>query len=76
MTSANYDSAGVARSRELGEAIRRLAEDRGVGYADAAEVAHAGDDGLHLTPDSHARLARLVAAAVGRVALVDGATPG
>jgi len=76
VTAANYDSAGVARSRELGAAIRRVADDRGVGYADAASVAHAGHDGLHLTPDSHARLAQLVAAAVGRILLVDGAAPG
>jgi hypothetical protein len=33
-------------------------------YADAAHVAHPGDDGLHLTLDSHARLAELVASTV------------
>ena len=38
-----------------------MAEDRGVLFADAASVARAGGDGLHLTLDSHEPLARLVA---------------
>ena len=33
-------------------------------YADAAQVAHAGDDGHHLSLDSHARLAELFASTV------------
>jgi lysophospholipase L1-like esterase len=76
VTAANYDSTGVAGLRELGSAIRRLAQERGVAYADAASVAHAGDDGLHLTPDSHERLAELVAATVTRVLPLDSAQPG
>ena len=75
VTAASYDSAGVARSRELGSAIRRMAEDCDVGYADAASVAHAGNDGLHLTPDSHGRLAELVSATVTEVLPLDGASP-
>ncbi len=66
MTADSFDSAGVARSRELGAAIRRVARDGGAAYADAATVAHAGDDGLHLTRDSHGRLADLVAATLRR----------
>ncbi len=76
VTAANYDATGVARSRELGRAIRRVAQERGVGYADAASVAHAGHDGLHLTPDSHERLADLVAATVTEILPLDGAAPG
>ena len=60
--SRSFDHAGVARSRELGSAIRRVALERGATYADAATVARAGADGLHLTRDSHPRLAELVAA--------------
>jgi lysophospholipase L1-like esterase len=60
----NFDPRHAARSRELATAIRRVAQERGVIYADAANVAHPGDDGLHLTLDSHARLAELVASTV------------
>ena len=63
-TSAGFDRRGVRRSRELGDAIRLLAGDRAVLYADAAHVARAGPDGLHLTSDSHAPLAELVAARI------------
>jgi len=62
LTAASFDSAGVVGSRELAPAVRRVAQERGALYADAAEVARAGDDGLHLTRDSHVRLADLVAA--------------
>jgi len=41
----NFDPATAARSRELAVAIGRLAQERGVLYVDAAQVAHAGDDG-------------------------------
>lgn len=60
----NFDPTNVARSRELAIEIRRVAQERGVLYADAAQVAHAGDDGVHLSLDSHARLAQLVASTV------------
>jgi hypothetical protein len=56
------DSAGATRSREPGSAVRRVVQERGATYADAAGVARAGDDGLHLTRDSQGRLAELVAA--------------
>ncbi len=70
MTADSFDSTGVARSRELGSAIRRVAQERGAAYADAATVARPGDDGLHLTRDSHGRLAELVAATL-TAALLD-----
>ena len=61
----NFDPTNLAaRSRELAIAIRRVAQERGVLYVDAAQVAHAGDDGHHLTLDSHARLAELFASTV------------
>src|SRR6185503_1692781 len=64
MTLGNYDSAAVEKSRLLSDEIRRVARDRGTLFADAATVAHAGGDGLHLSLDSHQRLAHLVAALV------------
>ncbi len=63
-TGESFDRTGVTRSRELAEEIRRVAQDRGVRYADAARVARAGGDGLHLSLDSHARLAELVASTI------------
>ena len=58
------DGESPARSRELMAAIRRVAQQRGVLFADAAQVAHAGDDGVHLSLDSHARLAGLITSIV------------
>ena len=65
-TGGGFDRAGVARSRELAGEIRRVAQERGVRYADAALVARAGGDGLHLSLDSHAPLADLVASVIWR----------
>jgi len=64
-TAESFDGAGVARSRELSAAIHQVARERGVTYVDAAEVSRAGDDGLHLTRDSHGPLADLLADAIG-----------
>ncbi len=46
-----------------------MAEERGVLFADAASVARAGGDALHLTLDSHEPLARLVADVLGQATL-------
>jgi lysophospholipase L1-like esterase len=59
--AGTYDGVAVSRSRQLAAEIRRVAEARGVLFADAASVAHAGGDGVHLSLDSHERLAGLVA---------------
>ncbi len=64
MTGPSFDAAGVAHSRALAAEIRRVAEARGAAFVDAAQVARAGADGLHLTADSHAPLAAAVAAAI------------
>jgi lysophospholipase L1-like esterase len=65
VTGKNFNPTDLAaRSLELAIAIRQVAQERGVLYADAAQVAHAGDDGHHLTLDSHARLAELFASTV------------
>ena len=41
----NFDPALPARFEELTTEIRRVAQERGVIFADAAQVAHPGDDG-------------------------------
>ena len=60
----DFDSSAVERSHRLGPEIRRVARLRGVGFADAADVAVVGADGIHLDVDSHAALARLLGGAV------------
>lgn len=64
MVGANLDPQHAARSRALSEAIKHVAQERGVRYADAARVAVPGDDGVHLSAASHARLAELVAGTI------------
>ena len=66
-TGNGFDAQSLAASRALGAEVRRVAEERGVMFADAASVARAGGDGLHLTLDSHQPLAQLVADNVIRI---------
>lgn len=61
LTAPNFDSRSVATSRQLAAAAREVADSRGVLFADAATVAEAGKDGLHLSLESHQRLAELLA---------------
>jgi lysophospholipase L1-like esterase len=63
----DYDPAIPTRFRELATALRRVAQERGVRYLDAAQVARPGDDGIHLALESHPPLAELVAATVRSV---------
>ncbi|WP_109527705.1 GDSL-type esterase/lipase family protein [Nocardia aurea] len=59
--SSEYDTYSARKSRELGAAIQRLADKRKVLFADAATVAFPGDDGIHLSRDSHDPLSSLIA---------------
>jgi hypothetical protein len=64
MTGENFDATAIDRSRRLSAELRRVAEARGALFADAATVARAGGDGLHLSLESHDRLAGLIAAKI------------
>jgi lysophospholipase L1-like esterase len=66
ISGGDFDPEIVSRSRELTEEIRRVAQERGVLYADAAQVARVGADGLHFTLDSHPRFVELIAATIPR----------
>lgn len=55
--SSEYSVESACKSRELGTAIRRVAEKRSALFADAAAVARSGDDGAHLSRESHESLA-------------------
>lgn len=59
--SSEYDANSVRKSRELGAAIHRVADKRNALFADAATVACPGDDGTHLSRDSHEPLSKLIA---------------
>ncbi|MEO6512721.1 MAG: GDSL-type esterase/lipase family protein [Nocardioides sp.] len=59
-----FDARSLEASRGLAAEIRSVAKARGVLFADAASVARAGGDALHLTHDSHQPLAELVAATI------------
>jgi lysophospholipase L1-like esterase len=65
LTSFNFDPTSIAASREFAAALRPVAEARGALFADAASVAGPGDDGLHLSRDSHQPLADLLAGVIG-----------
>jgi lysophospholipase L1-like esterase len=54
----------VVRSHALAAAVRALAADRGLGLVDLGSVAKTGDDGIHLSVDSHPAVAAAVAAEV------------
>jgi lysophospholipase L1-like esterase len=64
MTLGQYGAAAVEKSRVLSAQLRRVANERGVLFADAANVAHAGADGVHLSLDSHERMAELIATTI------------
>jgi lysophospholipase L1-like esterase len=60
----SFDRASVAKSERLAAEIARVAQARGVLFADAASVARAGSDGVHLSLDSHRALSELLAAGI------------
>jgi lysophospholipase L1-like esterase len=68
-TGNGFDDSSLEASRGLAAEMQRVAEERGVLFADAASVARAGGDALHLTLDSHEPLARLVADVLGQATL-------
>lgn len=72
-----FDDNSVRQSTRLSAELRRVASARGVLFADAASVAHAGADGIHLSADSHDPLAGLVAETISRaLALTRSSRPG
>ncbi len=59
-----FDAGSVAKADRFAEAYAALARRRGLLFLDAAGVAAAGADGIHLTGAGHARLADAVAAVI------------
>lgn len=52
-----FDESCGVRSKELSPLMRKMCEDRNIEFLDAQDYALTGDDGLHLTADSHETLA-------------------
>ena len=52
-----YDEVSAQKSRQFTEPIKRVAEELGCVFIDAAPVTKTGDDGCHLDKDSHKKLA-------------------
>ena len=52
-----YDEVSAQKSRQLAEPFKKIAQETGCVFFDAAPVAKAGDDGCHLTKESHKNLA-------------------
>jgi lysophospholipase L1-like esterase len=65
--SSEYDADSVRKSRELSAAIRRVADKRKALFVDAATVACPGNDGTHLSRDSHEPLSKLIAQEICRL---------
>lgn len=55
----NHDS--VIKSMELAAAVQKVAADSGCTFVDASTVAHSGEDGLHISAESHPALGKLLA---------------
>ena len=61
-----YDEVSAQKSREFAEPIKRIAEDTGCEFFDAATVTETGDDGCHIDKQSHQNLADNFAKIIAR----------
>lgn len=51
--AAHYDEKSVQKSQELASALQKVAEATGCYFVDAAQIAEAGEDGIHFDEKSH-----------------------
>jgi len=56
-----YNHLSVEKSRELAAHVQTLAEKKGTSFIDAALYAQVGDDGCHMTAQSHDALGQAIA---------------
>jgi len=61
---AYYNAESAAKSRQLGALLAQVAADTGCAFFDAADVARAGQDGVHIDQASHPLLGKAIAAAL------------
>lgn len=55
-----YDTESMVESKKLSEAIKNIAEQKGVHFIDAATVSAPGEDGIHFSQESERPLAELI----------------
>jgi lysophospholipase L1-like esterase len=55
-----YDKVSADKSRQLGNEIKRVADETGSLFLDASKVAKAGKDGIHFDEQSHLALAQVL----------------
>lgn len=59
--SNNYDAVSIEKSKELASELELVAQATSCQFADAAQVARAGEDGIHFDEASHLVLGKLLA---------------
>ncbi|HJP96480.1 MAG TPA: SGNH/GDSL hydrolase family protein [Candidatus Saccharimonadales bacterium] len=59
--AAYYDAKSVQKSQELASALQKVAEAANCYFVDAAQMAKAGEDGIHFDEKSHQVLGELLA---------------
>jgi lysophospholipase L1-like esterase len=59
-STPHYDAISADKSLQLANAFKSVADSLGCDFADAAEVAVPGEDGIHFDKDSHTLFAKLL----------------
>lgn len=59
--SEHYDTSSVKKSQQLAASLKKISQALGCSFIDAAQVARAGKDGIHLDEESHQALGDLLA---------------
>lgn len=62
--SSNYNKISAEKSKELAEHLALVAQATGCRFIDAAQIAHAGEDGIHFDEASHGAFGKLLAEAI------------
>lgn len=59
-----YDHESAVKSQQLASTYEALARKTGCAFIDASKIAHAGEDGIHLSQESHTSLAAALTAKI------------
>jgi lysophospholipase L1-like esterase len=65
-TPGIYDETSVLKSQQLASHLEQLAARHHIPFFDAAAITQVGDDGVHMTADSHRELGQAIATIVQR----------
>lgn len=66
--AAHYDESSIKKSQELASYLDKVAKDTGCYFADAAQVAKSGEDGIHFDEGSHRTLGDFLAQRITNLA--------